>query len=436
MNEIRPFHGLRYDERVVGLLGDVLCPPYDVISPVEQLDLHGRSPYNAVRVELGLEFPEDDLASNRYTRAAETLDRWVAAGALRRDEQSAVYLYEQRFQHDGRTLSRPGLLALLRLSGWHEGVVLPHEETMSGPKEDRLRLMRATSANISPLYLLFEDPSRRARSLMETLASEEPDASAVTPDGQTHLLWAVSGERGSRLVEALASIQLYMADGHHRYETALAYRDERRAAGKRDGEGAGYNFAMVLLVDAEDPGLVVLPTHRLVRAADPWRLSRLEESLAERFEFEPVAAGGDADSVARVLTSRMEEAGAAGPAIGMYRIGSAVVLRPRVTSHLAPGGGRPLLDVDVLHAGLLEPLLGIGPAELKAGLAASYTRDAAEAVAEVDRSAAQVAFLLNPTRVEQVLETARAVGKMPQKSTYFYPKPPTGLVINRFGGMT
>ncbi len=468
MNDIRPFRGLRFDERVVGPVGQVVCPPYDVISAEEQISLYGRNPHNVVRLELGLEFPEDDASSNRYTRAAATLQRWLAERALREEAEPALYLYEQQFSYEGETLVRRGLLAALRLAPWEEGVVLPHEETMAGPKADRLELMRATACDLSPIFLLFDDPSGTLSQMMAEAARHPADVTADTGDGQLHRLWVLPAAGHRDLLAALQKPQLYMADGHHRYETEMAYRDERRRAeganppapfptgeGGEDspplvGEGAGersveapYDFGMMLLVDALDPGLVVLPTHRMVRGVEPGVLAVLDAGLSADFLVERVATEGlDAAGVAGALLRRMRELGDRGAALGIYRPGvEAAVLTPRpgVQDRLMPREAplasdvqrRPFLDVDLLHDGLLMPLLGIGPEQLRAGAHVLYTRDAAEAVAVVEKGSAQVAFLLNPTRVEQVMETARAGGKMPQKSTYFYPKPVTGSVIYR-----
>jgi uncharacterized protein (DUF1015 family) len=435
MNHIRPFRGITPNEAVVGALGDVVCPPYDIISPAEQEALYERSPYNIVRLELGREEPGDDVRDNRYTRAATTMSEWMAAGALLREDEPALYLYDQQFSLDGKAATRRGVLAALRLTPWSEGIVLPHEETMSKPKEDRLRLMRATECNLSPLFLLFEDDGGEARREMARLASARPDAEADTGDGQLHRIWVVRGEVAGGLLAALRGAQLFMADGHHRYETALAYRDERRAGDDDPAEDAAYNFAMVLLVDAADPGLVVLPTHRMVRGIEPDRLEEMKARLGESFQVEGVdVAGQGPEGTARALLAAMEEAGESAPAIGLYeREGGARLLRLRRPERAA-GGPAQLLDVDVLHGSIVEPLLGIGPEALKAGDRVVYTRDAAEAVQAVDRGEFQAAFLLNPTKVNQVLATARAGGKMPQKSTYFYPKPATGLVMNWLSG--
>jgi uncharacterized protein (DUF1015 family) len=432
MNDIRAFRGLRFDEAVAGQLGSVICPPYDVISPLEQVELHGRGPHNVVRLELGLEFPEDDDGSNRYTRAADTMRRWLAEGVLKAEQAPALYLYEQQFPLDGSTIVRRGLLAALRLAPWEAGVVLPHEETMAKPKADRLRLMRATACNLSPLFLLYDDPSGDTGRLLARVAGSPPTGEADTGDGQVHRLWVIQGDDMNAIVAALREPQLYMADGHHRYETALAYRDEKAASDPSGDPEAAYNFAMTLLVDARDPGLVVLPTHRLIREVSDERLSALTGELVGRFDVETISVEGDASVVAEAITKRMREVPAGESVLGFYLANSEgpMILRHRSVGRDSARRGRPVLDVDVLQEMVLEPLLGIGPEDLEAGTLIGYTRDAAEAVDAVNQGTAQAAFLLNPTRVEQVLETARAHGRMPQKSTYFYPKPETGLVIN------
>lgn len=434
MNDIRPFRGLRFDETVAGPLGLLVCPPYDVISPLDQITLYGRSPHNVVRLEFGLEFPEDVPESNRYSRAAETMERWLAEGALKAEEEPALYVYEQRFQLEGAARVRRGLLARLRLSPWDAGVVLPHEETMAKPKEDRLQLMKATASNLSPLFLIFDDPTGEASRLMAEAASVPATAEADTLDGELHRFWMVQGKGMDEIAAAVRQVQLYMADGHHRYETALAYQEEMATLGAPHSPDAPHDFAMVLLVDSRDPGLVVLPTHRLIHGAPAARLAALEEALAGSFDLQPVSVspGSSTASVAEAMTSRMAAVASDGPVLGVYMgNGRALLLRPAADAWAASFQGRPVLDVDLLQDLVLGPVLGIRPEELKAGSAVGYTRDAGEAVDAVDRGRAQAAFLLNPTRVEQVLETARAGGRMPQKSTYFYPKPETGMVINR-----
>lgn len=431
MNDLRPFRGLRYNQDMVGPLGNVVCPPYDVISKEDAQSLYEKGAYNAVRLEFGLEYHDDDSSNNRYTRAAAFLERWIAKGALEEEAEPALYVYEQQFPLEGKTVVRRGILGALGLTPWEEGVVLPHEETMPKPKADRLQLMRATECNFSPLFLLFDDSTGNVVREMEVVCAVEPIATADAGNGQIHRLWVAKGAAARQLAEALRTPQLYMADGHHRYETALAYREEKRASDPSASDDAAYNYALVLLVEAHDPGLVVLPTHRLVRGVGEQLISALDRGLSSRFDVKNVTVGSSNPAqVADALLREMADEGQQTPALGLYRAGEALVLKLRGSIPRHGNESRPLLDVDVLHEGLMEPFLGIGLPELKAGGYVTYTRDAAEAVAAVDRGEVQLALLLNPTKVEQVLDTARAYGKMPQKSTYFYPKAITGLVFH------
>ncbi len=433
MNDIRPFRGIRFDEAVVGPLGDVVCPPYDIISPDEQLHLYARNDHNAIRLEYGLQYPDDSASNSRYTRAAKALEDWLAEGVLKLEPGPALYLYEQQFALEGKVMVRRGILSAVRLTPWEEGVVLPHEETMAGPKADRLQLMRATACNLSPLFLMYDDPDGAVQRVTSGMWSTAPDAIARTDDGQTHRLWVVRGEDAEQLANALSTPQLYMADGHHRYETALAYQQERRDSDPSRTGDVPYDYALMLLVDAQDPGLVVLPTHRLVKGVPSQTLAMLESRLPAVFDVEVVPVEGMATAeIAERLRTMMARGGDDTPTLGLYRSGRVVqLLRLRQPVPKPAAGSRPLLDVDVLHEQLMLPVLGIGPSELAAGTMVTYTRDVAGALEAVDRGEAQLALLLNSTKVQQVLETALAHGKMPQKSTYFYPKAVTGMVFHR-----
>jgi uncharacterized protein (DUF1015 family) len=312
--EFRPFRGVRYRPEAAGDLGAVLAPPFDVIDAAEQAALHERSPYNIVRLELGLERPDDGPADNRYTRAAATLSAWVASGVLGREEEPAYYFYVQEFEHEGKRHRRTAMLGRLRLEPWEAGPVRPHEETMAKPKEDRLQLMRHLRGNVSPVFAtLAADAGRRDRVLPpggERLFRVE------TADGQRHELRIV---RDRRAVEAIASgaVQrepVYILDGHHRYETALAYREERRAqAGRWTGEEPE-NFVLAAITTADDPGLLLLPIHRL---AQPAVLpGDAVERLQRFFDVEDVSPKSyDGTALLRLL-ARLTAAGASGTAFG------------------------------------------------------------------------------------------------------------------------
>ncbi len=433
MAEVRPFRGLRYRPDVVGDLGSVLAPPFDVIDAAEQVKLHRRSPYNIVRLELGEVRPDDGPQDNRYTRAAATLSEWLRSGVLVRDERPALYVYVQEFESGGRRLRRTTLFARLRLEPWEAGVVRPHEETMAAPKQDRLQLMRHLRANVSPVFMLYRDPERRVRRLLS--ADGVALAEAETPDGQRHSLSALTDSAALDAVSsALADEPFYIADGHHRYETALAYRDERRAqAGEWSGDEPE-NFAFVGLTAVEDPGLALLPIHRLVRPPS------IPQDLIQRLErlfniAEVVHESGDGAHVSHLVT-RLADEGASGTAIGALGLeqGRLHLLTPK-----DPAAARSLmprhsqawqeLDVNVLEYALLGEIVGLTG---EAPGAIDFTEDPERASREVEAGRWPLAFLLNGTGVDQVLAVADAGERMPRKSTFFDPKLGTGLVLNPF----
>ncbi|HEX2033062.1 MAG TPA: DUF1015 domain-containing protein [Chloroflexota bacterium] len=455
MADVRPFRGLRFDPQRVDL-GAVVCPPYDVISPAEQQAYHDRHPLNVIRLELGLGAPDPRLPGNRYVRAAETLARWRAEGILIEEARPAFYLYEHRFMLGSQARRRRGLLVAGRLHDEAERAVLPHEDTRAGPIEDRLALLRATATNLSPLWLLYEDADRRVG---EALAAgwESPPVATAEVDGESHRLHVVDDPVLVReVVDAIATRPLYIADGHHRYRTAQVYRDERRrldgaqAGGPEGGAGeageagqrpeAGYEFALMLLVALDDPGLVVLPTHRLVR--HPQRTpSEVRQALATWLTLTPLPSpGGDHLAAGQALEAALRDAGETGHPIVLYEREGAWLLRTRDDvdwrGQLPPGHSSSWqeLDVAVLDALVIRGACGIraeGEAAHAAGAAdrLAYVSEAAAAVAAVRSGQADQAYLLRPTRVQQVCDVAAAGDRMPPKSTYFFPKPVTGLVL-------
>lgn len=428
MADIRPFPALRFDPALG--LGSLICPPYDVISPDLQRDLHQRSPYNIVRLEFGLAEAQDDEQHNRYRRAAAILREWLAQGALRLDESPAFYVYDQRFSYGGRQYRRHALFARLHLEPWEAGIVRPHEHTLGPPKEDRLRLLRASRCNISPVFALYRDAAKGIGDLLAAATKGEPLVDFSDPDGQGHALWRID-EAGTirSLTEAFAVETLYVADGHHRYETALAYRDQRRAeAATWTGEEAE-NFCLVALTAAQDPGLLVLPIHRLVSAqmALPDLLSR----LLPLFEADVVP------SLERLLAA-MAQRGRFATAVGLIAAESpdlyllALSDRAALAEIVPPGTPAVWLSVDsaIVHYAILRHGLGIEEGAIASGEVVHYNESAEEALQQVRRGQYSYAILLNPTPPARVLAVADAGHRMPQKSTYFYPKVPAGLVLN------
>jgi uncharacterized protein (DUF1015 family) len=435
MADVRPFPALRYAPGTD--LAAVVTPPYDVISPEAQADYYARDPHNIIRLELGREAPGDDELANKYTRAAAEFADWRRSGILRQD-QPAFYLYEQTFSTSGHDYRKRSLLARVRLEPWEAGVVLPHERTMSKPKQDRLALMRATAANLSPLMVLYDDPAGVLAARLAPIAEAAPTAAFTSEAGEGHRVWllddpTLAGEIGSFFRER----QLYIADGHHRYETALAYRDEQAALRKESLPADDpLNFTLMALSAIEDPGLVVLPTHRILRDLDAARLAALDELLPRFFDVQPRSTADVSDAL-----DALAQAGSSGAtAFVLARPAGLTLLRLSAAGHAAMGAldgeyaeATPAwrqLDLAALHALLLDHLLRVTPEMVRAGEHISYTRDAAEAVTDVQAGRASAAVLVNPTPPAAIRDVARAGDRMPQKSTYFYPKLITGLVIN------
>jgi uncharacterized protein (DUF1015 family) len=445
MADVRPFRGLRFDPKRVAV-DQCVCPPYDVIPPDEQRAYHERDPHNVIRVELGLGPADPNAPGNRYAAAAEALETWQREGVLVREAQPAIYLHEHRFTLGGAPRVRRGLIVAGRLHQWGEGQVLPHEGTRQGPKQDRLALMRATDCNVSPLWLLYDDPGGEVRAALDA-AWQAPPVLGAEVGGETHTLRAMTGDAAvRRVVDVFKNRPLYIADGHHRYETAQHYRDERRAAGSTDPE-AGHEFAMLLLVALDDPGLVVLPTHRLVRALERTP-DQVRADLSRWLTLTPLPPPTGDDAAAGSL---LEATLSAAPAhsFGLVDPDGAWLLTPRFDlewSRLLPEDHSEAwrdLDVAILDAIAIREVCGIS-AEGESSHAdatshapsdrLAYVSDFGGAVGAVRQGEAQAAFLLNPTRVEQVCAVADARDRMPPESTYFWPKPVTGLVMHSLDG--
>ena len=434
MPDIRPFRALRFDPSSVGDLGLVVAPPYDVIDPEERRRLVARHPANVVRLDMPAE-EVGDAPDDRYRRAARTLAAWRSDGTLRKDPHPSLYVYEQTYRVPGTDVERTqrGFFARLRLEPYgSDGGVLPHERTLSAPKEDRYKLLRATGVNTSPVVGLYDDAARSVPGLLAEVTARAAGVDLTDDDGVRHRLWAITadgtgrdGEIARGLIAAAARGPVTIADGHHRYETALRYRDERRMTRSCE-EDPAFDYLLMLFLEASEP-LTVLPTHRIVRGAGQ-AASGLLGRVGELFDVEPISSADElvAETRAGVLAS-----GGKGR-FGLWtRDGGArlTARRAALRPELPPGGDALRhLDVTVLGAAL-ERLVGLD-AEAVAGGAVGYTKSADEAVAAVETGDADAAFLLEPTPVASIEAVARDGDVMPQKSTYFYPKALTGLVIN------
>ena len=433
MADILPLTPLRYDlTRLRAGLADVVAPPYDVISPAERAELAARDPHNVVRLIL----PEGE-GDTRYGNAAATLNGWIAEGALVRDDVPAFYRYDQTFLPPGaaagaKPITRRGFLALVRVVPFSERVVLPHERTLSGPKEDRLKLFRATKTNLSPGFMLYRDA---AGALDAALATGEVFTEWTTADGIHHALAKITGKDAIRtIVDGVAKSTLLIADGHHRYETSLRYSQEISAANPDAPADAEHRFFMTFLVNGDDPNLVVFPTHRHVHSLPSFSMSHLLEHAAATFTVRALEDGASADAIQAALT----EAGKKGASVvACSADGKVAVCTLRSDIDLAAHptlGKQPAVlrrtDVAVLHAAILEHILGITPEAQAAKTNIWYPQDTKAALASVRSGTGQVLFVMNATPVAQVREVAEAGEVMPQKSTFFYPKVLTGLAIH------
>lgn len=424
MADVRPFRALRYDPaRVDPALA--IAPPYDVISSALQAELYARSPHNIIRIEYGEQSDDDTTDNNRYTRAAADVSSWRDTDVLRRENIPALYHYRLRFEWDGQQHERDHIFGIVRLEEWAKGVIKPHEHTLSGPKQDRLELLRTTRAQVSPVYCFFQPHT----------ANKPPHLTGdilydFEADSQHHTLSAITAERDIAALHAMfAESDFYIADGHHRYETALAYRDERRAAAAIWTGDEPENFVLMAMTEASDPGLLVLPTHRLVHSPmQPGGLDRI------RSLFNVQDIGGAGDDVIGWLDNTPDDA-TAFVAVGLEH-GRAHLLT--LHDRAVAGASMPVdesapwkrLDVNVLQYAILQAVFGIDDAALKAGGAVTYIQSPNEAAAAVVAGTASAAFILNATPVDQIVAVSDVNGRMPQKSTYFYPKLPTGLVLN------
>ena len=435
MSQILPFHGTLYDTTIVGDIKNVVAPPYDIIDAAGQHALHNRHPHNIIRLELGLDRPGDGPADNRYTRAAGTLRDWLTSGALKRDRQPAVYYHtiEYRPPSSGPDASSKvlrGFLAVVKLEALDSGHIYPHENTRAAAKTDRLNLIEACRANFSPIWSLYSDPQGAVIGLLEAEVKGKPASYDFQDDaGFRERLWTVTNPTIlGQIVEAMRSKPLFIADGHHRYETALNYQKLRRQAGT-PADLQPYDGVLMLLAPLEDPGLTVLPTHRVLTTPAP-SYDQVKALLGDTFEFQEFPYSAATQDAARAqFISALRTNGRTAPVFGMalkeHSQYVTLTLKPahRPSAQASP---RAKLDVSLLQQ-LIVAKLCPTQQEQEAIL---YTKDDHEALNWVAQGTGTAALLLNATKVGEIQAVATAGERMPHKSTYFFPKPLTGLVIN------
>jgi len=442
MAVIAPFRGLRYNPELVKDLSLVVAPPYDVISPESQRAFHARHDQNVVRLILGEVCEGDDTERNWYRRAGDHFRRWQAEKILVRDPAPSMYLYQQMFQAPGGTeMTRRGLTALVRLEEFGGRTVFPHERTMAAPKKDRLRLMQSCHANLSPIFGIYPGPLIVVDRLFIAEEEREPTIDLRDWDGIRHRVWTFEDREEIEAVrEAFGSTPIFIADGHHRYETALAFRDLMRAKDRGDHSAKNrrpYNYIMMTLVSADDPGLVILPIHRLLRQLPGGGLDVYLAQVPQQIGVERVPLPVKPEAGAEAILGRLQATGSGIHRFGLYVGGESACLLTLADERILEtevAEGKPTiykrLDVTILHALLID---GPQRRQRQAALpddALNYTHDAGEAVRLVQRGEWGAAFLLNPTKIKEVQAVAGAGLRMPPKSTFFYPKLLTGLVIH------
>lgn len=425
MADIKAFHAMRYTN-AAGSPEELTCPPYDIISEAERSAFLAKNEHNVIRLEL----PKGD---DPYTGAGKTLRAWLADGTLQCDEDAGIYIYEEEFLtgvDHGEKKSLKGIISLVRVEDFSAGVVLPHEETLSKAKKDRFELMKATNCNFSQIYSLYMDENGETQRRIDRLSAGTPRYEFS--DGLvTHRLWIVNDKMALEAFRAeFASRKLYIADGHHRYETAINYRNYCR---ENAVWAPGSEFVMMMLVDMAHPGLVVFPTHRLIRDFENFCAENVLSGCADYFSITPLSG---AEEIEVNLKAEYDSGKKAFVFVYKQDANTAYTLLTlkdlSIMAELLPEKSEASrqLDVSVLHTLVLERILGIDKENMANQKNLTYTRSLDEALESVETGTSQCAFILNPTRVEEIGAVAAAGEKMPQKSTYFYPKLITGLVMN------
>ena len=422
MPEIRPFKGLRYNPETAGDMGGIICPPYDIIPPSMQQELYDSSGYNAVRLEL----PKED---DPYGTAAERLVQWMQEGALMQDDEPALYPYFQTYTDpEGNTYTRKGFFCALRLHEFSEKKVLPHERTLSGPKKDRLNLFKRTRANISSIFGLYADEELQADRVIEEFADNHEPVVDAAFQGVRNRLWKMTDpDIVATVQQVLLDRQVYIADGHHRYETGVNYRNLRAEENPSHTGDEPYNFILIYLANIFDEGLIIFPLHRMVHSLEQFSPEGLIETLSTNFEVKPLGGredlklyleGESSSHVYGVVTS--------GGVWGMR-------LKNPPATLLGDSVPGPLLQLSVvvLHELILQRMLGITPEAMRSQANLVYEEDDRKVFDAVENGDIQVGFIVKPTTVQQVRDISQAGEVMPQKSTYFYPKIMTGLVMHR-----
>jgi uncharacterized protein (DUF1015 family) len=434
--DIRPFHGIHYNPSRVKDLTKVICPPYDIITPRMQQELYQSSDHNFVRIEFGRELPRDKDTDNKYTRAAFFFRSWLEQGILVADEKPSLYIDDHHFSLRGKACRRRSINCLVKLEDWTKMIIRPHEGTLSRAKSDRLSMLWTLQANTSPIMALYEDSKGGIASLLGPPTRKKPALTASKKNGESHRLWIIEDSKVIDGIRAgLAGQPLYIADGHHRYESALAYQRERRSGYGPGKKEETFDFVMMTLADIADPGLVILPAHRVVRGISRSALDGLRSGLNTFFKTEEVPLDADdiPSQVGRLLANktgriRLLLYGLKKGQLLLLSLPDFDVVRPMFPAFHSEHYQQ--LDVSIVDHVILEELLGL--THEMSGSFLDYLHDAAAAIKKVQDGEFQIALIVNPVKPAVIKAIADSGDRMPRKSTYFYPKVPAGLVSYSF----
>lgn len=435
--EILPFKGLHYTKKA-GNIQDLITQPYDKITPKMQEEYYKVNSNNAIRVELGKDFPGDSDTENKYTRADCYFKVWMAEGVLERDDEPAIYIYNQEYPHPdtGEVKIRQSFIACGKLHEYEEKIVYPHEHTLSGPKQDRLMLMRHTKTNTGLVLVFYRDDQNDINKVLSTQTKGEPMFDAVDEYKTHHKIWKITDKQViGKIQELMNPKTTIICDGHHRYETALNYRNEMRKKHPSHTGNECWNYRMMAFVNQVDPNLYVFPTHRVIRDVPGFDAGKLLEKLAKDFDITEVPMSGNEVDTAKKLNEMMK-ANIGKHAFGFYAKGAKSMQLLTLKSDsiadalpISKSNDWKRLDVTVLHKIILEPLLGIDDAKLAAQTNVDYERYIPDAVEPVAKGTHQCVFLLNPTLTDQVEAVTKHFETMPQKSTDYFPKVQSALII-------
>jgi len=432
MADVQPLRGLRYSQEKVGDLSQIITPPFDVIDQAAQQRYHERHPYNVIRLELGQSTPSDDTLNNVYTRAATTLSEWRLQGIIQQEQTACYYLYQQRFTYAEQPYTRTSLLARIRLEPWDAHIILPHENIRQKDKEDRLNLLRACATNLSPIMSMYDDPQGRMRRLLQNYANNP--AIHITDEVQEeHILQPITDPKHIELIaNFFAPRQLVILDGHHRYTTALQYRDEVLKERRELDPMDGVNFVLMALIDGDDPGWLVLPTHRILFDLSPDKLTKLDRQHLEKY-FTVQTLDGGTEAITTITRRQAQANDQPSFILKTQHETQLLTINAQGRERMQQSGHTPAwnkLDVAVVQHLLLNDLLELTPADITAGRSIRYSHNTEEALTALDSGNAQALILLSGIPLRQISTVAQEDDRMPPKSTYLHPKLTTGLVMN------